>query len=304
MHEQFAEQYGPYALVAGASEGIGAAFARQIASLGVDLVLVARRAEPLEALAAEIRRQFDVDVRVAAVDLTAPDVDDQLAAATDGLDIGLLIYNAGAAHGAADFHDLPLATAMHLVNLNCVGPVVACHRYGAAMRDRGSGGIVLVGSMAGNAGVARIATYAASKAFDQIFAEGLWAELAPHGVHVLALIAGATDTPALARSGAIRADGYPPMDPADVAKVMRQETPEWIKTVQHPLVAPVYRGLYGGWEGNWVAYNTAHDVVLPGSKLGKLGFLMYPVAEDQQGRFDSYAPDDFKYAIAAREVKA
>jgi len=102
----------------------------------------------------------------------------------------------------------------------------------------------------------------------------------------------------------LQAHGWVAMDPADVAKVMRQETPEWIKTVQHPLVAPVYSGLYGGWEGNWVAYNTAHDVVLPGSRLGKLGFLMYPVAEDQQGRFDSYAPDDFKYAIAARELGA
>lgn len=96
--------------------------------------------------------------------------------------------------------------------------------------------------------------------------------------------------------------GWVAMDPADVAKVMRQESTEWIKSVQHPLVAPVYRGLYGGWEGNWVAYNTAHDVALPGSRLGKLGFLMYPVAEDAQGRFDSYAPDDFKYQISAREL--
>jgi transglutaminase-like putative cysteine protease len=102
----------------------------------------------------------------------------------------------------------------------------------------------------------------------------------------------------------LQAHGWVAMDPADVAKVMRQETPEWIKSVQHPLVAPVYAGLYGGWEGNWVAYNTAHDVVLPGSRMGKLGFLMYPVAEDAQGRFDSYAPDDFKYQITARELRA
>lgn len=102
----------------------------------------------------------------------------------------------------------------------------------------------------------------------------------------------------------LKAHGWVAMDPADVAKVMRQETGEWIKSVQHPLVAPVYRGLYGGWEGNWVGYNTAHDVSLPGSKLGKLGFLMYPVAEDAQGRFDSYAPDDFRYTIAAREFKS
>ena len=102
----------------------------------------------------------------------------------------------------------------------------------------------------------------------------------------------------------LQAHGWVAMDPADVAKVMREETGSWIKSTQDPLVAPVYRGLYGGWEGNWVGYNMAHDVVLPGSRLGKLGFLMYPVAEDQQGRFDSYSPDDFKYQITARELKA
>ena len=100
----------------------------------------------------------------------------------------------------------------------------------------------------------------------------------------------------------LQAHGWVAMDPADVSKVMRQETGEWIKDVRHPVVAPVYRGLFGSWEGNWVAYNTAHDVALPGSKLGRLGFLMYPVAEDGQGRFDSYAPDDFRYRIAAREL--
>jgi transglutaminase-like putative cysteine protease len=100
------------------------------------------------------------------------------------------------------------------------------------------------------------------------------------------------------------AHGWVAMDPADVAKVMRQETPTWIKTVSDPLVAPVYQSLFGGWEGNWVGFNTAHDVALPGSRMGNLGFLMYPIAEDKQGRFDSYAPDDFKYTISAKEIKA
>jgi transglutaminase-like putative cysteine protease len=102
----------------------------------------------------------------------------------------------------------------------------------------------------------------------------------------------------------LQAQGWVAMDPADVAKVMRQETPVWIKTLNDPVVAPVYKALYGGWEGNWVGYNMAHDVALPGARMGKLGFLMYPVAEDKQGRFDSYAPDDFKYQISAKEIKA
>lgn len=98
--------------------------------------------------------------------------------------------------------------------------------------------------------------------------------------------------------------GWVAMDPADVGKVMRLETPEWLKTTEHPVVAPVNRALFGGWEGNWLAFNTAHDVVLPGSKGPKLGFFMYPNAENAEGRFDSLEPDQFKYTITAREIQA
>ena len=102
----------------------------------------------------------------------------------------------------------------------------------------------------------------------------------------------------------LQGHGWVAMDPADVAKVMRLETPAWIRTVQSPVVAPVNKALFGGWEGNWMAYNTAHDVVLPGARGEKLGFFMYPMAENAQGRFDPYAPDDFKYQITAREIAA
>ena len=98
--------------------------------------------------------------------------------------------------------------------------------------------------------------------------------------------------------------GWVAMDPADVAKVMRLETADWIKNTTNPVVAPVNKALFGGWEGNWMAYNTAHDVALPNSKGEKLGFLMYPVGENSTGRFDSYAPDNFKYQITAKEIKA
>ncbi|MEI7784234.1 MAG: transglutaminase domain-containing protein [Betaproteobacteria bacterium] len=102
----------------------------------------------------------------------------------------------------------------------------------------------------------------------------------------------------------LQAHGWVAMDPADVAKVMRLETAEWIKTTAHPVVAPVYKHLFGGWEGNWLAWNTAHDVTLPGARSGLLNFLMYPVAETAEGRVDSYSPDSFKYTITAREVTA
>ena len=98
--------------------------------------------------------------------------------------------------------------------------------------------------------------------------------------------------------------GWVAMDPADVAKVMRMETPEWIKTTDNPVVAPVNQALFGGWEGNWLAWNMAHDVALPQANGPKLGFLMYPVAETAEERLDSYSPDAFKYQITAREIKA
>ncbi|BDI05286.1 transglutaminase-like domain-containing protein [Sphaerotilus microaerophilus] len=99
--------------------------------------------------------------------------------------------------------------------------------------------------------------------------------------------------------------GWVAMDPADVLKVMRQETPEWIRDPRHPVVAPVARGLFGGWEGNWAAWNTAHDIRLPGSSArSTLPFLMYPIGENAEGRFDELSPDSFRYTIAARELAA
>jgi transglutaminase-like putative cysteine protease len=101
----------------------------------------------------------------------------------------------------------------------------------------------------------------------------------------------------------LKSHGWTAMDPADVGKVMRLETKEWIKTPADPLVAPVNRALFGGWEGNWLAFNSAHDVVLPGSTVGgKLGFLMYPQAENANGRYDALDPDHFRYTITAREI--
>ena len=98
--------------------------------------------------------------------------------------------------------------------------------------------------------------------------------------------------------------GWVAMDPADVDKVMRQETTEWIKDAGHPLVVPVRKALFGGWEGNWMAYNNAVDVTLPGATGGPLPFLMYPQAQSGAKRYDAYDPDNFKYTITAREIKA
>ncbi len=215
----FAKRYGPWALIAGASEGIGASFARQIADAGINVVLVARRTEPLEATAEAIRATSAVDVRTVRLDLTADDMIDRLRSATEDLDIGLVVYNAGATHGAVRFHDESVDLPLRLVRLNCVGPVMMCHHFGGRMAQRARGGIILLTSLSAVAGAARTVTYSASKAFDLVFAEGLWAELRPRGVDVLALVAGATRTPAMERSGArIGGEEFPGMEPDDVSR--------------------------------------------------------------------------------------
>jgi transglutaminase-like putative cysteine protease len=100
----------------------------------------------------------------------------------------------------------------------------------------------------------------------------------------------------------LKSRGWVAMDPADVGKVMRLETTTWIKDPSDPLVAPVNKALFGGWEGNWLGFNNAHDVALPGSTGSKLGFFMYPQAENANGRYDTLDPDTFKYTITAREI--
>ncbi len=103
----------------------------------------------------------------------------------------------------------------------------------------------------------------------------------------------------------LTAYGWVAMDPADVLKVMRQETPDWIKDKTNPVAAPVNKALFGGWEGNWVGWNTAHDLKLPHySRPGTLPFLMYPQGENAAGRFDELAPDSFRYTISAKEITA
>lgn len=228
----FAARYGPWAVVLGGSEGIGAAFAHRVAVEGVHVVLVARRPEPLERTAAAVRAAHGVEARTVALDLAADDMLDRIAAATAELDVGLVVYNAGASQGVPRFLESPVDVAMQLVRLSCVGPVRVAHHFAAPMVARGRGGMIFVSSAAAVCGAARTVTYGATKAFDLVFAEGLWAELGPHGVDVLALVAGATDTPALLATGPRLDDHAVPLMPADdVAREGLEhlaEGPTWV----------------------------------------------------------------------------
>jgi short-subunit dehydrogenase len=190
----FAERYGPWALVAGASAGLGEAFARKLAARGLSLLLLARRREALERLAADLRAAHGVEVRPLAVDLSRPDLSPAVEEALAGIDVGLLVYNA--AHSViGPFVERPLVEQIRVLDVNCRGPLVLAHVLGGAMARRGRGGIVLMTSISGSQGGPFIASYAASKAFNLVLAEGLWEELAGRGVDVVACRAGATRTP-------------------------------------------------------------------------------------------------------------
>jgi short-subunit dehydrogenase len=216
--QRWRASYGPWALVAGASDGIGAAFARQLAAAGLDLVLLARREPLLRELAAELAAAYGVRTRCVVADLTAPGLLQCVCEATMELEIGLLVYNAGATHGAGSFHEQPLAAALALVELNCRTPVQLVHHLGTRMRERGRGGIVLLSSLASLSGGGLTAVYNATKSFDMILAEGLWHELKPAGVDAMCLLVGATRTPSMLSSRPQFADYPGIMDPAQVAR--------------------------------------------------------------------------------------
>lgn len=193
----FATKYGPWALVAGASDGLGAAFAAGLAERGVNVVLLARRQAVLDQVAAQIESQTGAQTRTLAIDLAVPGAAAAIAEATRDLEIGFLVYCAGADPNFAPFLANSIETAEAMVHRNCMVPMQLCHHFAPAMAERGSGGIVIFSSGAALAGGPNMVAYGASKAFDMVFAEALWAELHDKGVDVLGLMLGKTNTPAL-----------------------------------------------------------------------------------------------------------
>lgn len=212
------KQYGPWAVIAGGSEGVGSEFADQLSKAGFNLILIARKPGPLEETATRVRAN-GVEVRTLALDLLNADAVDAIRTATEDLEVGLLIFNAGANSYGHEFVTGDLSGFQQVIDLNITSQLHLSHYFGAAMRERGRGGIILVGSMAGYMGSEHQSVYAASKAFGRIFAEGLWLELAPFGVHVVDLVLGVTRTPAMARAGLnFDIPGMRVSEPVDVAR--------------------------------------------------------------------------------------
>jgi short-subunit dehydrogenase len=194
------ERHGPWALVVGGSEGVGAAFAEQLAADGFDLVLVGRKPEPLAATAEQVRAAGR-EVRTLSADLFDAGAPAAIAAATEGLEIGLLILNAGANAYGEQFAVGDLGRFQQVVDLNLTARLALVHHFAGPMRERGRGGILSVGSLAGYYGSPYTSVYNAVKAFGRVFTEGLWYELGAYGVDVLELVIGATRTPAMERRG-------------------------------------------------------------------------------------------------------
>ena len=212
----FSRDYGPWALIAGGSDGIGAAFAEELAARGLHLILVARRAVQLDAMAAQLRgRHPGIEIRTLSQDLSQPDALDRIKAATATVEIGCLVYNVGSESRYGDFLDHDWDFIGGRLQRNFVTKAALVHHFGREMRARRRGGIILMGSIAGYSGSPGFSLYGASKAFTFNLSEALWYELKQHGVHLLCPVVGPTSTPTMINS-------YGPMtghatDPAYIA---------------------------------------------------------------------------------------
>ncbi len=213
--KNFKEKYGPWALITGASSGIGKEYVNSIAAQGLHVALVARNKEKLISLQAEIHALYDVKVKVITADLTSEIGLATVKDETSDLEIGLLVNNAGREDSD---HFLKIPTKQHLatVDLNIKAPLLLTHYFGGKMTQRKKGGIVNMSSIVAFQGVPYIANYAATKAYDLIFSEGIAAEFKKHNIDVLAVTPGFTKT---ALAGAYDFSGTPmkPLDPTYVA---------------------------------------------------------------------------------------
>jgi hypothetical protein len=189
----FVERYGPWALVTGASAGIGAEFARQLSEKGLNLVLVARRRQRLEDLARDLESRNKVQVRIVTVDLSQPDFLPTILSVTNSIEIGLLVNNAGFGL-AGHLIEHELEKELQLLDVNCRAPLVLTHVFGRQMAQRKRGGIIFVSSVSAYIATPFEASYAASKVYELFLAESLGYEFKKKGVDMLALCPGSTDT--------------------------------------------------------------------------------------------------------------
>jgi hypothetical protein len=248
-----AERYGGWALITGASAGLGAEFARALARGGISCALSARREDRLRALASELTRSYQVETRVIPADLADPAEVDRLADAVGDLDVGILVNNAGFGY-AGRFEKLDLGRLRAMIEVNCAAPVALTSRLLPKLRARKRGAIVITGSVAGRIPMPLHGVYSATKAFDLLFGEALAVELAEQGIDVLVLEPGPTATEFQAVAGEVAHGGEPAADVVTVALEALGRQPSvvsgwknWLRAVwatrlfPRPLIAQVAR---------------------------------------------------------------
>ena len=194
MKNDFSNRYGPWALVAGGSQGLGAAFADELAGRGLNLLLIARRSGPLEESAAALRSRHSVQVRTAGVDLAQSGFLQRVDEAAVGLEIGLLVCDAAYSH-TGPFLAADLDTYNKVLDTNCRAPLSLIHRFGGLMAGRGRGGIIVMSSLSAFWGSPYVAVYGATKAFLLNLSEAVGNELGARGVDVTVCTAGPILTP-------------------------------------------------------------------------------------------------------------
>lgn len=192
-NQTYEEKYGSWALVTGASSGIGREYALQLAAKGLNIAIAARRKDRLGTLAKELEENYRVQTRVLVADLTSPDYLAQIQANTEDIEIGLLVNSAGTG-AAGNFLKQPLAKRTQNIQLNVLAPMQLTYVFAEKMRQRGRGGIVFISSLAGLTGMPNMANYAATKSYIISLAHALHTELKEAGIDVLVLSAGAIRT--------------------------------------------------------------------------------------------------------------
>lgn len=187
------EKYGSWALITGASSGIGEGFAKRLASENMNLILVARREERLKKLSDELKEKYNVSIVIAPVDLSKENFIEDLKKFVEDREVGMLINNAGFG-SAGEFANSDVEQQANMIRVNCIAPTILTHRFVQPMKERKKGAIIFLGSLVAYQPTPLTTTYSATKAFNLFMSEGLWYELRDYDIDVLALNPGGTDT--------------------------------------------------------------------------------------------------------------
>jgi short-subunit dehydrogenase len=189
------EKYGPWVVIAGGSDGTGEAYARQLAALGLNIMIVSRREEVLTALANDLRTKHGVETRILVQDLMAPDAAANMLKACADLDVGLYISNAGVDGTGSHFFNEPVERWKRMAQMNVITVLEAIHGFGNRLRERGRGGMLIMVSMSALSGTPYLSMYSSTKAFEMTLVEALWGELLQYNVEMSGVLAPLMNTP-------------------------------------------------------------------------------------------------------------